>query len=428
MSNPTTAAAPSAADPPAPRSALVRLVVICCLTYMLSHFFRASHAVIAPELVREFALGPEALSLLSATFFLVFAALQIPLGMVNDRFGPRLALFPMLAFTVAGAVLFGLAGSATELTIARTLMGVGVAGIMVSSVMLFSRWARPESYAALSGLLFGAGTSGGLVATAPLAYMAEAIGWREAFFVAAGVTVVLGTVGFLLVRDAPPGHAPRRGPPENFRQIAGGVFEVLRSVDLLRVAAVSMVNYPATAAVLVLWASPYLADVYGLDTVARGNVLLVMTVAMIAGYLLYGQADRMGLPRKRVVASGLLTMIAALVALAIGPFLAVPMPVWVVTALFSVLGIASALGALLVAYVRILFPPRLLGRATTVNNMALVAGTALLQMLTGAVAGLFPTTAGALPGGAYAGVFLVLAGITLAALLVFLPMREPPGR
>ena len=402
------------------RGAVRRIVGMLCLTYVLSHYLRASHGVIAPDLIREFALSPEQLALLTAAFFITFAAAQIPVGMLLDRFGPRRTLYSLLVFAVAGTLLFPMADSVAGLALARALMGLGCAAMAMAAVVTFARWVRPDRFAAVSGLLFAAGGAGGLLATTPLALAAQSWGWRATFYLLAAAAVLIGLIGWATVRDAPPGHPALRRAPESPMQVLRGVWTVLRTPVLWRISAATLVNYPAAITILALWGAPFLYDRHGLDAVARGNVLLAMSVAMIVGYLAYGQLDRLLDTRKWLVVFGLAATAAPCLLLAVRPDL----PVWAVTLLFALLGGASAFGSLLVAHVRAIFPDHLFGRAATINNMALVTGSALLQAATGAVAGLFPAEQGHLPPEAYRAVFACIAVALLAALAVYLPVAD----
>src|SRR5262249_17751638 len=113
-----------------------------------------------------------------SAFFLVFAAVQIPLGMALDRFGPRLCLMVGAAITVVGTVVFALGASPGVLTFGRALLGMGTAGSLVASLAVYAQRFRPERFATLTGLQVGIGTLGTLMATAPLALSTAAIGWR----------------------------------------------------------------------------------------------------------------------------------------------------------------------------------------------------------------------------------------------------------
>ena len=145
----------------------VPLVATLISIYIVSQFLRNSIGVIAPNLAAELVLSPAEIGLLSSAFFLVFAAVQIPLGMALDRFGPRLCLMVGAAITVAGTVVFALAASPGVLIFGRALLGMGTAGSLVASLAVYAQRFRPERFATLTGLQVGIGTLGTLMATAP---------------------------------------------------------------------------------------------------------------------------------------------------------------------------------------------------------------------------------------------------------------------
>ena len=108
--------------------AAITLVATLISVYIVSQFLRNSIGVIAPNLAQELALSPGEIGLLSSVFFLVFAAVQIPVGVALDRFGPRLCLIVGTAVTVVGAVVFAAAASPPVLILGRALLGLGTAG------------------------------------------------------------------------------------------------------------------------------------------------------------------------------------------------------------------------------------------------------------------------------------------------------------
>src|SRR5262245_18829655 len=108
--------------------AAVALVATLIAIYIVSQFLRNSIGVIAPNLAAELALSPGEIGLLSSVFFLSFAVVQIPVGMVLDRFGPRFWLVVGAAITVAGTIVFACATSPGVLILGRAMLGIGTAG------------------------------------------------------------------------------------------------------------------------------------------------------------------------------------------------------------------------------------------------------------------------------------------------------------
>ncbi|KPK04929.1 MAG: hypothetical protein AMJ64_12605, partial [Betaproteobacteria bacterium SG8_39] len=101
--------------------------------YFVSYSYRAVNAVLAPTLAQEFALTAGMLGLLSSVYFLAFMFLQLPGGVLLDRFGPRRVNATLLLVAAAGGLWFATAGSALEAVAARALIGAGVAVCLMSS-------------------------------------------------------------------------------------------------------------------------------------------------------------------------------------------------------------------------------------------------------------------------------------------------------
>jgi MFS family permease len=181
--------------------------------------------------------------------------------------------------------------------------------------------------------------------------------------------------------------------------------------------------YASVVAVLGLWAGPYLHDVHGLDTLRRGHVLLLMALAQVAGILAYGPLDRWLDTRKWVVVPGAVATVSVLGALALWPR---PSLAAAVTLLVAH-GLVTAYGVVIVAHGRSLFPDHLVGRGVTAVNLAQVAGTAFLPILTGAVVAAYPAGNGTPPAEAYRAVFGVIALALLAGLgpYLFAPDVRP---
>ena len=411
------------------RGAALRVVASLSAAYFVSQFFRSANAVIAPELMRDLGLAPRALGLVTGAFFLAFGAFQIPVGVLLDRFGPRRVVPAMFSFAVAGALVFAAADTALGLALGRALMGVGCASAFMGGLVACARWFPPDRFATVSASILAAGGTGALLSTTPLAFAAETVGWRGAFVAMAGLTALVAALVYAVVRDAPPeeggapatddpGAPPAAPPPrETLRGSLAGLREVFASPQVPGLLAMGFVAYPVFATVATLWAGPYLADVYGLDPVARGNALAIATVATLAGTLGYGPLDRVFDSRKRVVIGGALATLAVLVILAAAPRLAV----WQAVALLTLFGIVGVYSVMVLTHGRASFPDRLVGRAVTTVNLAGFVGVAVFQAITGVIVEAFadPTTGAPVPAIAYRAVFAALAATILVALFLY---------
>src|SRR5829696_2101211 len=222
------------------------IVTTLATAYVASHFFRASNVTIGLDLMRDLAIGPEALGALTGAFFFGFAAMQIPCGFFFDRFGPRYTVVGMLIMASLGGVLFTLAPSWPVLLTGRALMGAGCGVMLIGSMVVISRWFPPDRFSTLTAMVLSIGLLGNLVATTPLAWATQAVGWRTVF--AAAVVAV-----WLVVRDAPPGHPFLVRTHEPPRQMLQGLLEVLRNPRLKPILALNFCNYACTFTVQGLW-------------------------------------------------------------------------------------------------------------------------------------------------------------------------------
>lgn len=398
----------------------MRIYVVLAAAYMASQFYRVANAAIAPELMAELGLSPEAMGTITGVFFLAFAAAQVPTGVALDRFGPRRTMSGLFLVAVLGALGFALARDALALGAARISMGLGCAAALMGAMVTISRWFPPARFAQLSSLVFVVGGAGTLLATTPLAWAVELIGWRGAFLVMAGLTLVFAVMLFAVVRDGPPGQADA-APPESWRQIGRGLGQVVRDIELWKISAIQFVAYASTITVVGLWAGPYLSDVYGLEVVARGNVLLVLNVAVLVGVLAYGWIDRYVASRKWLLIAGALLSTALLGALALLPAAGF----WLALALLVAFTLVGSYVMLIHAHARSILPDHLVGRGLTFQNLSVFLGIFALQSASGLIVGAFAPAAGTAPEIAYRAVFGFLAACVLIAALIFSTAREP---
>jgi sugar phosphate permease len=171
--------------------------------YMLSYLFRTVNAVISPELTRDLALSPGALGLLTSAYFVAFAAMQIPAGMLLDRYGPRRVEPVLLLLAGSGALAFAFAGSESGLLAARALIGLGVAVCLMAPMKAIAAWYPAERQASLGGWMMVAGGTGALASTAPLEFALRYTDWRTIFVGLAAATYAVAVWIWIRVPDMP---------------------------------------------------------------------------------------------------------------------------------------------------------------------------------------------------------------------------------
>ena len=166
------------AERPLPYRRGLIIVATMATAYVASHFFRASNVTIGLDLMRDLAIGPEALGALTGAFFFGFAAMQIPCGFFFDRFGPRYTVVGMLIIASFGGTMFTLAPNWPVLLTGRALMGAGCGVMLIGSMVVISRWFPPDRFSTLTAMVLSIGLLGNLAATTPLAWASQAVGWR----------------------------------------------------------------------------------------------------------------------------------------------------------------------------------------------------------------------------------------------------------
>ncbi len=269
------------------------IVTTLATAYVASHFFRASNVTIGLDLMRDLAIGPEALGALTGAFFFGFAAMQIPCGFFFDHFGPRRTVAGMLFLATIGGIVFTLAPTWPILLTGRVLMGAGFGVMLIGSMVVITRWFPPDRFSTLIAMVMSIGLLGNLAATTPLAWASQAIGWRAVFGAAVVFTALAAIAVWLVVRDAPPGHPFLDRTPEPPRQMLQGLMEVLRNPRLRPILALNFCNYACTFTVQGLWGGPFLREVHGMSPIEAGNVLLVAVIAYQVGMLAFGPLDRL---------------------------------------------------------------------------------------------------------------------------------------
>ncbi|MBI4276198.1 MAG: MFS transporter [Rhizobiales bacterium] len=413
---------PSASFPVIPWGATVSLVGTLGAVYILSQFLRNSVGVIAPNLAEELGLAASEIGLLSSVFFFAFAGSQLPLGVALDRWGPKLAMLVCSAVAIAGTILFALATAPASLIAARILMGVGSCCFLMAPLALYARRYPPERFASLTGIQLGVGTIGTLLATAPLAFSAAMIGWRMTFMGVAGLMLIAAALIALVVREEPL-HAHATAPRETLRASIAGYFTLLRMPSVARLFLMQLVGYSSFLLVVGLWGGPYLTHIYGLDLIARGDMLFIAAIAQVVGLILWGNAMRMFGGHKLPVVIGALATAGALAAVTLfGILPRIGLIIWLIT-----VGGASASVVVLIAHGKALFPPHLVGRGLTLMNVGTMGGVFLTQTLSGALIDLFPVQDGAYALDAYRLVFGLQAAFILIACIFYLGARDPHG-
>ncbi len=345
-------------------------IVFLVLAYVLSQFYRAFLAVMAPELGVDIGATPADLANASGMWFLAFAGMQIPIGEALDRIGPRITASVLFAIGGAGgAAVFAMAVEPWHVTMGMAMIGVGCSPVLMASYYIFARSYAPAVFATLAGVTLGIGTIGNIASALPLTLAVEAFGWRGTMWVLAAVTLGVAIFAGVFVRD------PAKVAGSN----KGSVLDLLKLPVMWPILIMMMVNYVPAAGLRGLWAGPYLDEVFGSNVATIGVVTLVMSIAMVAGNFIFGPMDRFIPSRKAIILGG---NIAGLISVALLVVFA-GSSVVVSTILLSAVGICGATFVVIIAHAKSFFPEHLTGRGVTLLNLFGMGGAGLFQSLSG---------------------------------------------
>jgi predicted MFS family arabinose efflux permease len=384
--------------------------------YYVSYVFRSVNALLGPQIANEFGFGAGDLGLLTSVYFLTFGLVQIPVGVLLDRYGPRRVDAALLLVAAAGTIVFATAETFSGVVAGRALIGLGVAGCLMAAFQAFLLWYPVERIATLNSLAFAIGVLGAITASVPLEAALRFVDWRTVILACTLVTLAASATIFFAVPEY------RRAETQSTLGAALRVVKVLISDPAFRRTAV-MISTSQCAAVSLytLWMATWLRDVAGFDRPAVGRALLVVSLALIAGYLFFGRAAD-ALARRRVselplVAAGVGFSSLCLLLLALGVTQAA---LWIWAAfIFS-----SSAATLAYAIVSRRFPKEVAGRVNTTLNTFAFSGMFLGQWGVGLVLERWlPSGAGYAPR-AYSWALAALWAIQLAGLAWYLGGRR----
>lgn len=333
---------------------------------------RVAPSVMVEELMRDFAVGAGVLGHLSAAYFYGYAGMQVPVGLLLDRFGPRRLMTVAALACAAGCLLFALGNSLATVTAGRFLIGASAAFSLVGSMAVAGQWFPANRFAILSGLSMAMGMAGGVFGQAPLRLAVEASDWRTAtLFLAAG-GALLAVAAWATVRDKQRGSGGLAG-------MLSGLGIVVRHRQTWLIAMAGLGTSAPLLAFAGLWGVPFLETAYGFTRTQAATLTSVIFVGWGIGAPLIGWlSDRAG-RRKAPLVAGLVLETLTLAVLVYVPGLPTPL----LAGLCFLIGFFGSAQIVCFALVKENHPPTLSGTGIGfVNGMVTGAG-ALFQPLVG---------------------------------------------
>ncbi len=391
------------------------------LFFFYAWILRVSPSVMVEELMRDFAVGGAIVGNLSALYFYGYAGMQIPVGLLLDRFGPRRLMTVAACVVAVACLMFAWSDGLVGASVARFLIGAGCAFSLVGAMAVAGQWFPRERFALLAGLAMMFGMAGGVFGQAPLRVAVDATDWRTTMATVGVIGFGLMLAAWVFVRDR------RRGSGG-----VGAVFKGLRRVAANRETWLNAVaGLGSTGPLLAfagLWGVPYLQAVHEIDRVTAGTVTSVTFIGWGVGAPLIGWlSDRIGKRRSPLIA-GMVLSALSLVAILYLPGI----PLWGVGALCFGIGFGGSAQIVCFALVREHNPPQYSGTAIGMVNALVTGAGALFQPTIGWLLdlgwdGSLVDGARVYAVGAYNLAFGVLVVGCIVGILCAVAVREGPG-
>ncbi len=239
---------------------------------------RVGGSVVANALSSIHQLAPAEIGVVIGVMFLSSALVQIPFGIMLDRFGARRMIVGWSSVAIIGTVIFGLAETSSGLTVGRTLIGIGHGASITGVYLLALAWASPERVASVAATTIAvAGALGGMIGTAPLAASIQYVGFTGTFLCLAAVSLVSSILIWFFVDDRPPG-ARIENTKENSKTAILGLLEVIKDRNLWPIFAMALCFSVPFATIGGLWVGPFLRDIHGMSPTSAGSIIFLMVL------------------------------------------------------------------------------------------------------------------------------------------------------
>ena len=353
------------------------IILLATMFYVFEFVLQTSPAVMTDDLMRSFSLHAIGVSTLVAFFYYGYAPMQIPGGLLFDRFGPRFVLTCAVAMCTLGALLFSQANSYSIAALGRFMMGVGGAFSFVGVLIIASRWFPPKYFAMIAGILQLLGAAGAIVGQVPLAVIVERIGWRSTVFHIFLIGLVLLILVPLIVRNYPKGvDVPKK------KKLGRGEIYNLKTIfkkpQTFIIAIYSFCAWMPMTVFAALWGVDFLSERFHLSTAHAAKWMAVVWLGVAVGSPLFGWfSEKIALRCLPLYLAGAIGLLASIL------LIYAQLPIWLALTALFLFGIGTSGQALSFAAVRDNNRHETVGTAMGFNNFAVVVGGAICQPLVG---------------------------------------------
>ena len=352
---------------PIKKAVFVFFVFAC--GYFISALLRAITATLSPLLTTDFNLTAGNLGLLAGGYFLGFASMQIPLGYLLDRHGPKKIVSSFLLIAIIGTVSFALAQSFSGLLISRILIGVGVSACLMGPLTGYRIWFADEYQQRANAWMLMVLSMGFVFSTLPVQILLPIIGWRWIF----GLVVILILIVILLTLLFIPKWKTENN---NQEKNAGSLSDVWKNNFFRSTIPLGLFNYGGIVAVQTLWAGPWMVRVAGYTPLESATGLFWINATMLFAFFVFGyilpKITKLGIESIKLIKLGLpISYLSLLVIIILGENAgALHFTIYILTSIFLTLTQPA---------VALSFPTSLAGKSLTSFNLLIFVGTFIMQ-------------------------------------------------
>ena len=352
---------------PIKKAVLIFFVFAC--GYFISALLRAITATLSPLLTSEFNLNAGDLGLLAGGYFLGFASMQIPLGYLLDKHGPKKVVSSFLLIAIIGTTAFALAQSFSGLLISRILIGVGVSACLMGPLTGYRIWFADEYQQRANAWMLMVLSMGFVFSTLPVQILLPVIGWRWIF---GSVAVVILLIIILTLLFIPSWKSEDSKDVEN----AGSLSDVWKNKFFRSTIPLGLFNYGGMVAIQTLWAGPWMVRVAGYNPLESATGLFWINVTMLFAFFIFGyilpKISKLGFETIKLMKIGLPISYLSLIIIIVSGENAGAIH-------FTIYLLTSIVLTLTQPAVALSFPTSLAGKSLTSFNLLIFIGTFIMQ-------------------------------------------------
>ena len=364
-------------------SALVAWTIcgIGALFYFYEYLLRISPSVVTNNLMLSYHIGAAALGNLAAFYYYIYTPMQLPVGVMMDRYGPRRLLTLAGTACAMGTFLFAISQYLWLAELGRFLIGFGSAFAFVGVLKLATVWLPPERFAMISGMTMALGQVGGMVGHISLTSMVTSEGWRLTFFILACLGMILTVIIYLVVRDAPKVGLQDADSQQisTWRNAFMGLYKIIKNPQMWIVGIIGCLLYIPTSAFAELWGITYLKTAYHFTSMEAARVVSMIFLGWAVGGPIVGWFSDKISQRRLPMTIG--SVVAAILLAVV--FYVPNLPKGAVGLVLFAFGFFSSAQVIVFAVGREISCSKSAGTAIALTNMFVMIGGVVFQPLIG---------------------------------------------